>query len=109
MDIWIIPFLLGVFLIFLGIANMKGNISTLHKYHRHRVSEEDMLPFGKRVGLGTIIIGAAVITSILLKAAGRYTGMAGFDTAGDAVIIAGLVIGLGLSFYAMIRYNKGIF
>ncbi len=109
MDNWIIPSLLGIILIFIGIANMKGNISSLHKYHMHRVSEEDRLHFGKRVGLGTIIIGAAVITSALLKAAGRSTGMAGFDTAGDAVIIAGLVIGLGLSFYAMIRYNKGIF
>ena len=109
MNDWIIPSILGILLIFIGIANMNGNISSLHSYHRHRVSEKDRLPFGKKVGLGTLIIGLSLIASVLLKAAGRSTGTAELNTAGDVIMIAGLVIGLGLNFYAMIKYNKGIF
>lgn len=109
MNDWIIPSILGILLIFIGIANMNGNIASLHSYHRHRVSEKDRIPFGKKVGLGTFIIGLSLITSVLLKAAGHSTGTAELNTAGDAIMIAGLVIGLGLSFYAMIKYNKGIF
>ena len=54
-------FLIGIACIAFGIMNMKGNLSTLHRYHRDRVSEEDRIPFGKKVGLGTVIIGAAFI------------------------------------------------
>ena len=57
----IVVFLVGVVFIVLGISNMRGNISTLHSYHRHRVSEEDRIPFGKQVGLGTIIIPIPII------------------------------------------------
>ena len=47
----VVAFLVGVVCIVLGISNMRGNISSLHSYHRHRVSEEDRIPFGKQVGL----------------------------------------------------------
>lgn len=105
----VIPMVIGIILIFIGIANMKGNISSLHSYHRRRVSEEDRIPFEKKTGLGTIIIGIAVIVSVILKTAASSTGNPRFNTAGDVIIAAGLVVGLGLSFYAMIKYNKGIF
>lgn len=55
------PVILGVLISALGIMNMKGNISSLHWYHRQRVSPDDVKPFGKRVGLGTLIIGIAII------------------------------------------------
>ena len=64
----IVAFLVGVVCIVLGISNMRGNISSLHSYHRHRVSEEDRIPFGKQVGLGTIIIGIGIMVfSVLLS------------------------------------------
>lgn len=53
--------ILGIIISILGISNMKGNISSLHWYHRQRVSPDDVMPFGKRVGLGTLIIGIAII------------------------------------------------
>ena len=56
----IVTFLVGVVCIVLGISNMRGNISSLHSYHRSRVSEEDRIPFGKQVGLGTIIVGIGI-------------------------------------------------
>ena len=63
MSDWIVMLGLGVLLIVLGISNCKGNISSLHRYHRKRVTEEDRIPFGKLVGTGTIIIGIALIMS----------------------------------------------
>ncbi|MBR5501332.1 MAG: hypothetical protein IKV74_07385 [Clostridia bacterium] len=64
--------LVGIICIILGISNMRGNISSLHSYHRHRVSEEDVLPFGKKVGQGTIILGAGVIVFGILSAIIKY-------------------------------------
>ena len=52
---------LGLLVCVLGIINMTGNISSLHWYHRRRVTEENRKPFGKLVGLGTLIIGLALI------------------------------------------------
>ena len=70
----IVTFLIGVVCIVLGIANRKGNISSLHSYHRNRVLEEDRIPFGKKVGLGTIIIGCTFIVFSILKALALVTG-----------------------------------
>ncbi len=106
---FIVTFLVGVILIVLGISNMRGNISSLHSYHRHRVSEENRIPFGKKVGLGTIFCGCAIMVFSILSALTLYTENNVFMIVGTVLLIAGLVAGLGLSFYAMIKYNKGIF
>ena len=98
----------GVICIILGICNMMGNISTIHSYHRSRVSEEDRIPFGRMVGLGTIITGVGVLAFSAFNFAALYTENSTFVTLGTIAMIAGLVIGLGISFYAMIKYNKGI-
>ncbi|MBR3801894.1 MAG: hypothetical protein IKK37_00420 [Clostridia bacterium] len=109
MAINIVTFLVGVIFIVLGISNMKGNISSLHSYHRNRVSEEDRIPFGKQVGLGTIIIGIGIIVFSILSAITQYTENNAFVLIGTALLIATLVAGLVISFRAMIKYNKGIF
>ena len=105
----IVAFLVGVVCIVLGISHMRGNISTLHSYHRHRVSEEDRIPFGKQVGLGTMIIGIGIIIFSVLYAVTLYTENNIFILIGTAVLIVGIVAGLIISFKAMIKYNKGIF
>ncbi|MBR6687764.1 MAG: hypothetical protein IKL77_03325 [Clostridia bacterium] len=105
----IVAFLVGVVCIVLGISNMRGNISTLHSYHRHRVSEEDRIPFGKQVGLGTIIIGIGIIIFSVLSAVNLYTENNIFTIIGTVVLIVGIIVGLIISFKAMIKYNKGIF
>ena len=105
----IVAFLVGVVCIILGISNMRGNISSLHSYHRHRVSEEDRIPFGKQVGLGTIIIGIGIIVFSVLLSVTLYTENDIFALIGTALLIMGLVIGLVISFRAMQKYNKGIF
>ena len=105
----IVAFLVGIVCIFLGISNMRGNISTIHSYHRHRVSEEDRIPFGKQVGWGTIIIGIGISIFSVLSAVTLYTENNIFMLIGTVVLIVGIIVGLIMSFKAMIKYNKGIF
>lgn len=102
-------FLVGVICILLGISNMKGNISSLHSYHRSRVSEEDRIPFGRQVGLGTILIGCAIIVFSALVAVTDLTDNETFTLIGTAILLAGLAVGLIISLRAMIKYNHGIF
>lgn len=111
MRIWEIltPFVLGAILILLGISNTRGNIQSLHWYHRWRVSEVDRKPFGKLVGNGTIIIGAALVLFGVLNYFSNKSGEAIFLVVASVLLAISIIIGFGLSIYAMIKYNKGIF
>ena len=104
-----VTLLVGIVCIILGISNMRGNISSLHSYHRNRVSEEDRIPFGKQVGLGTIIVGIGIIIFGILSSVALYIENNIFVLVGTAFLILGIIIGLIISFRAMIKYNKGIF
>ncbi len=105
----IIFIIIGAICIVLGIRNRQGNIGSLHAYHTRNISEEDRIPFGKKVGLGTMICGAAVITSGALSAITYLTTNPVFTTAGYTIMTVGLVIGLGIALLAIIKYNKGLF
>ena len=105
----VITIVIGIVCVVLGISNMKGNISSLHSYHRHRVSEEDRIPFGKQVGLGTIVIGIGMIIFGAASAATQYSGSNAFILAGTVIFVISIAFGLGVSFRAMLKYNKGIF
>ena len=72
-------------------------------------SEEDRIPFGKQVGLGTIIVGIGIIVFSVLSSVTLYTENDIFILVGTAVLIIGIILGLVISFRAMIKYNKGIF
>ncbi len=105
----IFPAIIGIVLMAIGITNMKGNLSSIHRYHRHRVAEEDKQIYGKLVGMGTAIVGGALIVFGLLSFLSARTGNDVFTIAGSVILLISLVPGLGLNFYAMIKYNKGIF
>ena len=94
---FIIQIIIGLIIIIIGILNMKGNISLLHSYHRKRVKKEDIIPFGKKVGIGNTIILAGVFTIL------NYTHIS------NVVLSIGITMGITIIFYAMFRYNKGIF
>ena len=100
---------LGILVSILGIINMTGNISTIHWYHRKRVSEENVKPFGKLVGTGTLVMGIAFVIFGILKLISEQMGLDVLLIIGTVEIIVGIVVGMGLSLYAMIKYNKGIF
>ena len=99
---FIMQIIIGLILIIIGIFNMKGNISLLHSYHRKRVKKDDIIPFGKKIGIGSIIIGITIII------AGSLTNL-NYTNISNIILIIGLIIGLIFIFYAMFKYNKGIF
>ena len=100
---------LGLLVSILGIINITGNISSLHWYHRQRVTEENRKPFGKLVGLGTLIIGLAMIVFGVLFLIFEQTQLGALVIIGVAELIAGIIAGMIVSFYAMKKYNGGIF
>ena len=100
---------LGLLIAVLGAVNMTGNISSLHKYHRHRVAEEDVKPFGKRVGFGTLLIGVSVALFGVLSFIFEKTGLEWLTWVATGQMIACIVVGMIISFRAMIKYNGGIF
>ena len=104
-----VTIIVGIICIALGISNMKGNISSIHSYHRHRVSEEDRLPFGRLVGIGTIIIGIGVIISGALSMVAIALERNIYTFIGIGIMVVCIVVGLAISFWGMIKYNKGIF
>ncbi len=106
---YIVTVILGIVLIVIGLLNRKGNISMLHSYHTKRVREDDRLPFGKLVGLGTIIMGIGMILSSGLMFLASYLQENLLLIIANVIMIAGFVVGIGIAFYAMFKYNKGIF
>lgn len=97
----------GVIVAVLGIINMAGNISSLHWYHRKNVTEENVKPFGRMVGLGTLIIGVAVAL---------YGGVLALFAENEPVVListalmfVGIAVGMIITFRAMFKYNGGIF
>lgn len=105
----ITPLIVGIILIVLGIINMTGNISSLHSYHRARVSEENIKPFGKMVGLGNILVGIGVfIFGGMMFLAEKLQNDICVNI-GMAIMFVFMIAGLAISFKAMKKYNGGIF
>ena len=100
---------LGILVSILGIINMTGNISSLHWYHRQRVTEENRKQFGKLVGLGTLIIGLSMIVFGILFLIFEQTQLQAFVVIGVIELIVSIIVGMFVSFYAMKKYNGGIF
>ena len=100
---------LGLLVSVLGVINMTGNISSLHWYHRQRVSKENIKPFGRLVGSGTLIIGIAMIVFAALFLTYDKTQTDIYVFIGVILLILGIIVGIAITFYAMIKYNKGIF
>lgn len=103
------PIIIGIFICILGVYNMKGHISSLHWYHRKRVTEENKMAFGRKIGFGTIIIGCSMIFYGLFTLLINFTQNNIIIYIRDGITQIGIVYGLIISFYAMIKYNKGIF
>lgn len=109
MAAWITTVGVGLLISIIGIVNMTGNISSLHSYHRQRVTEENRKPFGRLVGLGTLIVGIALIVFGTISWIAEKTRLNFLIIIGTALLIVGIVVGMALNFYAMKKYNGGIF
>ena len=104
----LVPVIIGLIVIAVGIMNMMGNINTLHSYHRKRVAEEDRLPFGRRVGAGTIIVGSALVIKSVMQFASEKANSPALDTVGTVILAAGGLVGFIIIILAMMKYNKGL-
>ncbi len=109
MSTFVTTAVLGILLSIIGIVNMTGNVLSLHWYHRQRVSPQNMKSFGRLVGLGTILMGVSMIIFGIFSFLSEQASTALYTTIGTVELILGIAIGLGLNFYAMIKYNRGIF
>ena len=105
----IVCLLLGVFCIYLGITHRHGNLASLHSYHKKRVSEADKIPFGRMIGLGTIIMGVGIVFMGIFTLLATLFELETLTLIGTIFMIIGMAVGGVLSLYAMIKYNKGIF
>ena len=106
---YLIACVVGIVLVVIGISQTRGDLSMLHSYHRKRVKEEDKKPFGKLVGLGSIIIGSGIIIAGALSFFAKTYVLRVLDVVSLIVIGLSLIVGFILIFYAMIKYNKGVF
>lgn len=93
--------ILGVVLCGLGILNLKGNISLIHRYNRKRVREEDVPAYGKAVGIGHVIIGGSFALCFFLSFVSELIL--------PFVIVPSIAAGLGFILYAQFKYNGGLF
>ncbi len=98
----IVELVLGLFVIALGLANINGNISTIHWYNRRRVTEEDAPKYGRVVGTGIVIMGAGLVVSFFVMTFwSEYIA----DIVALVTCVGGFLVGL----YGQFKYNKGIF
>ena len=93
---------LGAILTALGIFNMCGNIGSIHWYNRRKVTKENQKAYCQIVGLGTLIVGIALI------AAGIIQALIGIE-ASAPIMVGGILVGLVLILYAQFKYNRGLF
>ena len=99
---YVLLLLLGVVFIAISVQNFKGNISTVKRYNRRKVSKADAPKYGKAMGLGTLIMGASIVLTAVLQMI--------FDQEPIFyVLAAGVAIGLAVMIRAQLKYNKGIF
>ena len=88
----IAPAVVGVLLCVMGVLNLCGNLSTLHKYHYKRVSAEDKRPFCNLVGGGTVLIGVGMLLFSLLAFFAERTENLILTTVGAGFLIAAAVV-----------------
>lgn len=92
---------LGLFISIIGIMNIKGNISTIHSYNRRNVQEEDIPKYGKVVGIGTLIIGIALVVSFITTFWSELIM--------PFILLPAVIVGLAFMLYGQFKYNKGLF
>ena len=101
--------IVGIIVIVFGIIHMTGNISSLHSYHRHRVKEEDRKPFGRMVGIGTVLVGIGIVLEGIMMFLAEKLQNEVLVTVGIILLPVFFIPGFIIMFAAMKKYNGGIF
>ena len=94
----IVMLLLGLCCIILGITNLKGNDSTIHWYHRMKISQKNRTIYTKIIGIGTIIIGMSITITAMLQMIYEIENL-------YYISLIGIMIGIIIMIFAQIKYN----
>lgn len=93
-------------LVFIGVENVKGNISSIHWYNRRRITEETRPKYGKLMGSATLIFAGGLTLFAILNMISQEKVV---TLIGVSIVLISAIVCVGLMLYAQIKYNKGIF
>ena len=97
----IIMFLVAVLFTVLGIAIYKGKTDLIHDYHQTKVTNKSA--YGKAFGKAMLVIATVMLLSGII---GLFKNLLVLAV---AILIIGLVVGIGCIVAVQKKYNKGVF
>ena len=97
----IIMFLAAVLFTVLGIAIYKGKTDLIHDYHQTKVTNKSA--YGKAFGKVMLVIATVMLLSGII---GLFKNLLILAV---AILIIGLVVGIGCIVAVQKKYNKGVF
>ncbi len=97
----IIMFLVSALFTVLGIAIYKGKTDLIHDYHQTKVTDKSA--YGKAFGKAMLLIATAMLLSGIIGLFEKLLILA------VAILIIGLVVGIGCIVAVQKKYNKGVF
>ncbi|MBE6548748.1 MAG: DUF3784 domain-containing protein [Ruminococcaceae bacterium] len=97
----IIMFLVSALFTVLGIAIYKGKTDLIHDYHQTKVTDKSA--YGKAFGKVMLVIAAVMLLSGII---GLFENLLMLAV---AILIIGLVVGIGCIVAVQKKYNKGVF
>ena len=97
----VIMFIVSALFTVLGVAIYKGKTDLIHDYHQTNVTDKSA--YGKAFGKAMLVIATVMLLSGI---AGLFENS---DILAVAILIIGLVIGIGCIVAVQRKYNKGVF
>ena len=94
-------FLVAVLFTVLGIAIYKGKTDLIHDYHQTKVTNKSA--YGKAFGKAMLVIATVMLLSGII---GLFKNLIMLAV---AILIIGLVVGIGCIVAVQKKYNKGVF
>ena len=97
----IIMFLVAALFTVPGIAIYKGKTDLIHDYHQTKVTDKSA--YGKAFGKAMLVIATVMLLSGII---GLFKNLLMLAV---AILIIGLVVGIGCIVAVQKKYNKGVF
>ena len=94
-------FLVAVLFTVLGIVIYKGKTDLIHDYHQTKVTNKSA--YGKAFGKAMLVIATVMLLSGII---GLFKNLLMLAV---AILIIGLVVGIGCIVAVQKKYNKGVF
>ena len=94
-------FLVAVLFTVLGIAIYNGKTDLIHDYHQTKVTNKSA--YGKAFGKAMLVIATVMLLSGII---GLFKNLLMLAV---AILIIGLVVGIGCIVAVQKKYNKGVF